>query len=51
LVVKYKKIIGKKEEKNGKKNLHILAETSPKSFPLSKILAEKAEAIFNTIYI
>jgi hypothetical protein len=25
-------------------------EASPKSFPLSKILMEKAEAIFNTAY-
>jgi hypothetical protein len=35
-------------KKKGKKTLQILAEASPKSFPLSKILAEKVEAIFNT---
>jgi hypothetical protein len=49
-----KKIAKKKSkkiaEKKGKKTLQILAEASPKSFPLSKILAEKAEAIFNTGY-
>jgi hypothetical protein len=33
-----------------KKTLQILAEASPKSFPLSKILAKKADAIFNTGY-
>jgi hypothetical protein len=46
------KTFGSKIAKNkkGKKTLQILAEASPKSFLLSKILAEKAEAIFNTAY-
>jgi hypothetical protein len=39
--------IAKKKEK---KTLQILAEASPKIFPLSKILAEKVEAVFNTGY-
>jgi hypothetical protein len=39
-----------KSQKKGKKTLHILAEASPKSFPQSKILVEKVEAIFNTNY-
>ncbi len=46
----FEKFFGTKiAKKKGKKCLQILAEASPKSFPLSKILAEKAEAIFNTV--
>jgi hypothetical protein len=48
----FEKIFGTKiAKKKGKKTLKILAQASPKSFPLSKILAEKAEAIFNTVYV
>jgi hypothetical protein len=36
--------------KKQKKPLQILAEAISKIFALSKILAEKAEAIFNTDY-
>jgi hypothetical protein len=42
--------IAKKRQKKGEKTLQILAEASPKIFALSKILEEKAEAIFNTGY-
>jgi hypothetical protein len=46
----FKVFFSTKIAKKGKKPLQILAEAFPKSFPLSKILAKKAEAIFNTGY-
>jgi hypothetical protein len=46
----FEKFFGTKIAKKREKNLQIVAEACPKIFPLSKILAEKTEAIFKTAH-